>query len=55
MKHDEAVMSVDFSPNNEYVVSATWGGTIRIWNAADGEVIRNIPYSDAQYPSGRIQ
>jgi glucose repression regulatory protein TUP1 len=34
--HKSSVESVDFSPNGRLVVSASWDGTVRIWNVRDG-------------------
>lgn len=38
--HDAIVSSVSFSPNGAHIASASWDGTVRIWDAQTGEEIR---------------
>ena len=39
MRHDDAVLSASFSPNNAQIVTASFDGTARIWEAASGSPI----------------
>jgi platelet-activating factor acetylhydrolase IB subunit alpha len=36
--HDHAVTSVRFMPGDDFIVSASWDTTIRVWNVAMGYV-----------------
>ena len=57
MKHEKAVSSVQFSPDGQQVVTASYDGTARVWDAATGKAIGEpmrhdgIVYS-AQFQSG---
>lgn len=41
-RHDEAVQAVAFLPDGRRVVSGSSDGTLRVWNAENGECLRTI-------------
>jgi WD40 repeat protein len=48
LKHDDRVVSVQFSPDGRKIVTAAWDGTARIWDADTGgelHVLRGHPFS----------
>ncbi|MBI3163080.1 MAG: WD40 repeat domain-containing protein, partial [Chloroflexi bacterium] len=59
-EHDEAVTSVAFSPDGEYVVSGSWDGTTRVWDVQTGvEIVRKtVPEAEilsvAFSPDGKL-
>jgi WD40 repeat protein/serine/threonine protein kinase len=42
--HESFVYSVAFHPDGEWVASAAWDGTVRIWHATTGQQILNLSY-----------
>jgi WD40 repeat protein len=40
--HQEAVLSVAFSPDGKQIASGSMDKTIKIWNVADGNVVRDL-------------
>jgi WD40 repeat protein len=40
--HQEAVLSVAFSPDGKQIVSGSMDRTIKVWNVADGSVVREL-------------
>lgn len=40
--HLEAITSVEFSPNNEWVVSSSYDGSVRVWRAEDGALMQRF-------------
>jgi len=58
MTHDDSVLSVSFSPDGKYVVSASLDHTARVWEAATGKEIARMTHDDTVYsaafsPDGR--
>ena len=57
--HDRDVFALAFHPNGDWIVSGGWDGTIRIWDAATGEPLRQLRGHDgavraiAVSPDGR--
>lgn len=56
----EGVSSVAFSPSGELIATAAWDGTIKLWNAATGTFVAQLPtdeqsltYSVAFSPDGK--
>ncbi len=49
--HQEAVLSVAFSPDGKQIVSGSMDRTIKLWNTADGNVIREYA-NPALKPAG---
>lgn len=44
--HKDHVMSAVFSPNGQYVATASWDGYGKLWNATSGELVHDLgPYS----------
>ena len=39
MKHEAAINSAQFSPDGQRVVTASWDGTARLWDAANGKPV----------------
>lgn len=56
--HDDFVTSASFSPDGSRILTASWDGTARLWNTADGAEIavlegHNRPVSSARFsPDG---
>ncbi|MCI0553114.1 MAG: WD40 repeat domain-containing protein [Anaerolineae bacterium] len=46
MTHDDSVYSVAFSPDGKFVVSGSWDGTARVWEAATGKEISRMTHDD---------
>jgi WD40 repeat protein len=40
--HVNSIMSQVFSPNGKYISSASWDGTMKLWNATTGELIQSF-------------
>lgn len=40
-RHSERVSSVRFSPDGRHVLSASWDGTARLWDASNGQLAAN--------------
>jgi WD40 repeat protein len=40
--HEDVIASVSYSPDGRRLASASWDGTIKIWDAATGHVIRTL-------------
>ena len=58
MTHDSDVYPAAFSPDGEYVLSASWDGTLRIWETRTGKEVARMNhgsevYSAAFSPDGR--
>jgi WD40 repeat protein len=49
--HQEAVLSAAFSPDGKQIVSGSMDRTIKVWNVADGNVVREL-VNPAFKPSG---
>ena len=48
--HSDAVNSVQFSPDGQNIVSASWDKTVRVWSAATGECVQTLAgHSGAVY------
>ena len=45
--HIDALTSIEFSPNNELVASASKDGTVRVWTTADGAEVQRFTGHDA--------
>ena len=39
-----AVASAEYSPDGKYVVTGSWDNTVRVWDAATGQVVRRLGY-----------
>jgi WD40 repeat protein len=52
--HEDTVFSVAFSPDGKYLASGSGGleRTIKIWNVADGRLVRDLPNPKLKLPSG---
>jgi WD40 repeat protein len=46
MEHDGAVIDVAFNPDGKYVVSGSWDGTARVWEAASGKEVSRMQHDD---------
>ena len=44
MAHDNAVQSLAFSSNGKYIVSGSWDGTARVWEAASGQELARMTH-----------
>jgi WD40 repeat protein/predicted Ser/Thr protein kinase len=44
--HKSYVYPVAYSPDGRWIASGAWDGTIRLWDAATGEVFAKLPYPD---------
>ena len=44
--HDNTISSVAFSPNGKWVVSGSWDGTARVWDAVSGQEISRMTHDD---------
>jgi len=59
-EHKDGVLSIAFSPDGKILASGSYDKTIKLWRAANGEVIRTlkgqggIVYSVAFSPDGKI-
>jgi GTPase SAR1 family protein len=42
--HEERINEIAWSPDGEMLASASFDGTIRIWNAQSGELLRTLKY-----------
>jgi|GEM_PF-5513330 len=40
------VLSVAFSPDGKKVITGTWGGTVRIWDAGSGKELQRFVHAD---------
>jgi uncharacterized delta-60 repeat protein len=49
MTHDREVSTVAFSPDGKYVVSGSWDGTARVWEAQTGNEIVRITHDGEVY------
>ena len=54
LEHEDRVGVVRFSPNGELIATGTAGGTLRIYAAHNGDLLRTIPVSIASYPNNLI-
>src|SRR5262249_38362847 len=50
--HQEAVLSVAFSPDGKQIASGGMDRTIKIWNVADGSVVRELVNPALKAPPG---
>src|SRR5262249_50639198 len=51
--HDSFVYSVAFHPDGERVVSSSWDGTVRVWEATTGRQVARLTYpysSETEFP-----
>jgi RNA polymerase sigma factor (sigma-70 family) len=58
-RHTHTVRSVAYSPDGQRLVSASWDGSARLWDAADGHELRRFPLpgggsGGAVSPDGRL-
>jgi WD40 repeat protein/predicted Ser/Thr protein kinase len=44
--HESYVYPVAYSPDGRWIASGAWDGTIRLWDAATGEVFAKLPHPD---------
>lgn len=44
--HKGDVLACTFTPDNAYLLSAGWDGTLRLWDSAQGIIVDKIPISD---------
>ncbi|MBN1953710.1 MAG: WD40 repeat domain-containing protein [Anaerolineae bacterium] len=56
--HTNMIFGVDFSPNNDYLASASWDGTVAIWDLDSGERVSRLEHPGYVYdvafsPDGR--
>ena len=45
--HNDALTSIEFSPNNDLVVSSSSDGTVRLWKTADGSEVQQFSGHEA--------
>ncbi|NET32709.1 MAG: hypothetical protein F6K19_11955, partial [Cyanothece sp. SIO1E1] len=44
MSHDGYVVAVSFSPNSQYLATASWDNTARVWDASSGQEIARMSH-----------
>lgn len=44
--HGDEVLSCTYTPDSQFVVSGGWDGCVRLWDAANGELVRFYQVSD---------
>jgi WD40 repeat protein len=43
--HNEAITSASFSPDGQWVVSTSFDGTVRVWDAATGKIVMDVKHT----------
>jgi len=51
LEHEDRVGAVRFSPDGDHLATGTAGGSLRIYNAHSGDLLKIIPVSVASYPT----
>ena len=44
--HTDSVNSVAFSPDGKYIASGSYDNTVKVWDAAGGQIIKSLPQND---------
>ncbi len=46
--HRDGINAVEFSPNDEYLITSSWDGTARVWNTSTGVEILSLAEHEGQ-------
>ena len=50
--HNDWIYALAISPDSKTVASGSWDGEVRLWNLADGKLLRTIIAAPGYKPAG---